>query len=326
MSRHKLLRHIMTGVILSGVFLIGCRAPGTAPPDTLTPAQARQIPISPTRPAAKSATPPVVATALPTPSTSPMAAVKWIDTHTHLAEHVGASGSAGQPACPSEECLDRAVVAMDKYGMQMALVMSPPSARAGSFEVETQLAEAAQSRPDRFAYLGGGSVLNPLIQQTAHLASVPTDLQQRFEKAAQRVIEVGAIGFGETAVLHLSLSESHPFEEAPPDSPLFLLLADIAAQHDVPIDIHLQAVLSDMPTPPQYNRLSTRNPETLHANIAAFERLLMHNEKARIVWAHVGWDNTGDMTVDLVRQLVEKHSNLYLQMTFHGDRLSLIHI
>jgi predicted TIM-barrel fold metal-dependent hydrolase len=76
----------------------------------------------------------------------------------------------------------------------------------------------------------------------------------------------------------------------------------------------MEAVVQDKATPPRFRILSSRNPPTLKANIAALERLLAHNRDARIVWAHVGSDHTGDMTVPLLKRLLEAHLNLYMQL------------
>ena len=32
------------------------------------------------------------------------------------------------------------------------------------------------------------------------------------------------------------------------------------------------------------------------------------------MWVHVGWDNTGHMTVALLRRLLDQHPNLFLQL------------
>ena len=93
-----------------------------------------------------------------------------------------------------------------------------------------------------------------------------------------------------------------------------MLLADIAASHNVPIDLHMEAVPQDMQLQEGLNRNSQKNPPILHANIPALERLLSHNKKTMIVWQHIGWDNTGWMTVELLRRLLETHPNLYLSM------------
>jgi hypothetical protein len=57
---------------------------------------------------------------------------------------------------------------------------------------------------------------------------------------------------------------------------------------------------------------SPPNPNILKPNIAAFERLLAHNRKARILWSHVGWCNTGRRTAALCADLLRKHPNLYM--------------
>jgi predicted TIM-barrel fold metal-dependent hydrolase len=103
-----------------------------------------------------------------------------------------------------------------------------------------------------------------------------------------------------------------PYQSAPPDHPLFLLLADIAAQYDVPINLHMEAVTRAMPLP--QNLKSSPNPPQLHENIFAFERLLAHNPRAKIIWAHLGSDGTGDRTPDLCRRLLREHSNLYMEI------------
>jgi predicted TIM-barrel fold metal-dependent hydrolase len=202
---------------------------------------------------------------------------------------------------------------MDSFRVQRSLVMPPP----GPFERSNETAgfmAVVQRFPDRFAYLAAGDSLNAMIQQALRSGTVSPQLREGFQQTAEALIRGGAVGFGETTALHLSFNPSHPFETAPPDHALFLLLADIAARLDVPIDLHMEAVLQDKPPHPRLVSLSRNNPPTLIANIAGFERLLQHNRNARIVWAHVGWDNTGDMTVGLLRRLLGAHPNVYLQL------------
>jgi hypothetical protein len=95
---------------------------------------------------------------------------------------------------------------------------------------------------------------------------------------------------------------------------LFLLLADLAARFDVPIDLHMEAITQDTPTPEWLRQASPNNPAILKENVTGFERLLAHNRQARIVWAHAGRDPIGQMTISLLRRLAEIHSNLYLQI------------
>jgi hypothetical protein len=93
-----------------------------------------------------------------------------------------------------------------------------------------------------------------------------------------------------------------------------LLLADIAAQHQVPIDLHMEAIVRRRLTPENLRRAAAANPSVLEPTIPAFERLLAHNRNARIVWQHIGWDNTGDMTPELVDRLMSTHPNLYIAL------------
>jgi predicted TIM-barrel fold metal-dependent hydrolase len=111
--------------------------------------------------------------------------------------------------------------------------------------------------------------------------------------------------------------------QAAPDHPLFLLLADIAARHQLPIDLHMEAVPEKMETPAGFRRLNRNNPPFLEPNIAALERLLAHNRKATIVWQHAGWDNTGQATPQLFRRLLKSHSNLVLALRIEERQLTV---
>ena len=103
-----------------------------------------------------------------------------------------------------------------------------------------------------------------------------------------------------------------PYQYAPADHPLFLLLADIAAQYGVPINLHMEAVPRAMSLPLAFK--SPPNAPQLHANIPAFERLLAHNPRAKIIWAHAGADGTGFRTPELCRRLLQRHPNLYMEI------------
>jgi predicted TIM-barrel fold metal-dependent hydrolase len=142
---------------------------------------------------------------------------------------------------------------------------------------------------------------------------VSADDIRRFQQEAARVIESGAIGFGEFAAEHFSSGRgNHPYESTPPDHPYFLALADIAAQSGMPIDLHMEAVPHDMPMPEPM--LRGPNPRQLRENISGLERLLEHNPRANVVWAHAGWDLTGERTIELMRALLQRHPNLYMSI------------
>jgi Amidohydrolase len=109
----------------------------------------------------------------------------------------------------------------------------------------------------------------------------------------------------------LALAPGHPYESVPADHPLLLQLADLAARHNVPIDLHFDPVVEEMPRP---DWAPASNPAVLPANFAAFERLLAHNRAAKIIWAHAGSDNLGQWTVALSQRMLSTHPNLFMSL------------
>jgi predicted TIM-barrel fold metal-dependent hydrolase len=169
---------------------------------------------------------------------------------------------------------------------------------------------AVKKSPDAFAFLAGGGSLNGMIQEAVRTGRTDAEVQRIFKERAEAIVRQGALGFGEMTAEHFA--GATPYQYAPPDHPLFLLLADLAAQHGLVIDLHLEAVPHPMTLPPDMK--SPPNPPSLHENIAAFERLLSHNRGARIIWAHAGSDNTGYRTPELCRRLLGTHPNLFMQI------------
>jgi len=223
----------------------------------------------------------------------------FIDVHTHLDEtNVGGSMQAAINAMPQEN---------------LAKIVFMPSpftlADANRFDVEGLLS-VAKKYPGKIYVLGGGGTLNPMLIEAARAGDAGPEMQKKFKERAEAILAAGAVGFGEMAAEHFP--SSTPYEHAEPDNPLLLLLADVAAQHDVPISIHMEAVPQDMDLPAPLK--SPPNPPHLHANMAAFERLLSHNPRAKIVWAHLGWDTTGYRTPEQTRRLFEAHSNLFMEI------------
>jgi predicted TIM-barrel fold metal-dependent hydrolase len=228
---------------------------------------------------------------------------EWIDVHVHLFADKGALADF-------DEVARQALQIMDAEGIRTMLVMSPPRVREGP-DTES-LAEMTRRYGPRLAMLGGGGTLNPMVQEAGPSSEVSEELRQRFEATAERLIASGAKGFGEITAHHLSLAPGHAYAAVAPDHPLLRLLADIAARHGVPIDLHLDPVPSDIATPAHLG--AGPNPPRLQANIAGFERLLAHNRKATIVWAHAGSDPLGAFTPTLVRELLGRHPNLALSI------------
>jgi predicted TIM-barrel fold metal-dependent hydrolase len=181
--------------------------------------------------------------------------------------------------------------------------------RPGTFDAEVLLPTAKQY-PGKVAVLGGGGTLNPMIMKSVATGDAGPAIQKKFKERAEELIREGVAGFGEMTAEHFD--GATPYQYAPADHLLFLLLADVAAEHDVPIDLHMEAVPAAMPLPAGLK--SPPNAPELHANIAAFERLLAHNPHAKIIWAHAGADGTGFRTPDLCRRLLRAHSNLYMEI------------
>ena len=86
--------------------------------------------------------------------------------------------------------------------------------------------------------------------------------------------------------------------------------------------MHMEAVSEQMPLPKKLR--SPPNPRELSPNIGAFERLLAHNPKAKILWSHVGGgDNTGHRTAALTARLLKTYPNLYISFKIsHRDSLA----
>lgn len=244
----------------------------------------------------------------------------WIDCHAHLLGTYPSGG--GDWAADWEGAVQVALEEMDAAGIKRTIVMPPPltSERRGNFDAE-ELAQVCARRPQRFSFLAGGGSLNLMIQQAVRQGRTPAGLERRFRDRAEKILALGARGFGELALEHFSFTSGHPYEWAPPDHPLLLLLADLAAERGVPIDLHMEAAPSDLPLPAHLK--SPPNPSSVRANIAAFERLLAHNRKARIIWSHIGWGHTGRRTPELCLRLLADHPNLYMSFKLHHH--SLIH-
>ncbi len=230
-----------------------------------------------------------------------------LDAHNHILPYVGRQETDFMGGARA------ALKVMDKYRISTMVLMPHPftSGQAGAYTYRP-LQRVVKKHPDRFVFLGGGGTLNVMLHHAVARGAVSGELKERFIKTAEQILAHGAIGFGELVAEHFSMHSGHPYESAPPDHPLLLLLADIAARHDVPIDLHMEAIPRQMDRPP--NIPTANNPAVLPANIEKFERLLDHNKGARFIWAHAGWDNTGFRTIGLMRELLGRHPNLYMSI------------
>jgi hypothetical protein len=237
------------------------------------------------------------------------AAAESFDARAHIDVHMHVIGLTPEQL---DQAVGHAVGEMDNYGIAKAVVFPPPIPSLGRFDYEDYV-PALRRHPGRFGFLAGGGTLNPIIQTHSDPQTLTRAVRQSFADEANRMLDDGAAGFGEMAALHLSLVPNHPFEQVSMAHPLFLLLTEIAGQHNAVIDLHLDPVTgasmktpSDLKVPP--------NPPTLQGNIDDFERLLAHNRDAKIAWAHGGSDFTGNMTPALIGGLMDRHPNLFMSL------------
>ena len=232
-------------------------------------------------------------------------AYPFMDAHTHL--------DPGNP----QRSINVALQTMVNENADRIVFMPPPftSDDRARFDAEIFLPQI-QGHEDKLTVLGGGGTLNAMIQQSVRSGDSGPEVRRRFEQQAEALLRAGVAGFGEMAAEHFA--GATPYQSAPPDHPLFLLLADIAAAHGVPIDLHMEAVPEVMSLPAGCK--SPPNPPQLSSNIAAFERLLAHNRRARIVWAHAGADYAGYRTPELCRRLLAAHPNLFMEIKIDPEK------
>lgn len=217
------------------------------------------------------------------------------------------------------EIADGIVAEMDKWGARTTFLVPPPQppGRRDYQEIEDYL-PVLKKYPGRFAALGGGGSLNPLIIGTNPERVTDSD-RQALRRRAEEILAKGALGLGEVTSSHFSLPkmpQGHPYEATAPDHPLLLELADFAAERNVPIDVHFDVVPQDMTIPPHLAGL--QNPRELKANLAQFEKFLAHNRQAKIIWSHAGSDTGRQRTLGMMTRLLAQHPNLYMSIRLIG--------
>jgi predicted TIM-barrel fold metal-dependent hydrolase len=236
----------------------------------------------------------------PQSATEPVPALTpYVEAHTHFDEH------------DIPGTIHAALEALKTQNAASVILQMLPDTfdHPGHYDAEVIL-PAAKKYPGKLIVVGGGGTLNPMIHQSVVSGDSGPEVQKKFKDRAEELLREGVAGFGEMTAEHFD--GATPYQYAPADHPLFLLLADISAQHNVPFDLHMEAVTKDMPLPPELK--SPPNAAQLHENITALERLLVHNQRAKIIWAHAGADGTGGRTPDLCRRLLRAHSNLYMEI------------
>ena len=239
--------------------------------------------------------------ALPAGAAEPgPSAMAFVDAHVHIDEK--------DPAGSVERLANSLAPLNEAHAVVQVLPYGPGDPDAWDLE---RIAAAVKGHPGVLAMTGGGGTLNPMLVEAYAKGDTGPEVRARLRARAEAILRQGAAGFGELSNEHFVLPGGgvKDYEYYPCDFPLMLLLADIAAEHDVPIDLHMEAVPEDMPS-----GLPAPNAPMLHANFKAMENLLAHNPKAKIIWAHVGSDNSGFRTPDRMRPLLKAHPNLYMEI------------
>jgi hypothetical protein len=223
----------------------------------------------------------------------------FFDMHAHPVVNLRAA-----PMPPAGSLL----AVMDTHGIERTVLSPPPVTRgegSGATYGTAELAQLVAQAPGRLGFSGGGDSLNPMLQRLSANA-VSIEALNAFRSKALAIVEAGAVCFAELGAEVLAAGKGmpggHDHQTTPADHPLLLALAEIAAQSGVPIGLHMEAI--------------TGGPTE---NISAMERLLASRREARIVWLHAGWDRTGQRSVALMGELLQRHSNLF--MTIKSDRL-----
>src|SRR3990172_2560735 len=103
------------------------------------------------------------------PAAPAFAEVEFIDTHIHMFR------TSTEP-CSYDDAISQALETMDAFGVQRSLVMPTPHEEQGdACDDHTGLALVASDPSGRFAFLGGGATLNPLIQDAVNGVAVDED-------------------------------------------------------------------------------------------------------------------------------------------------------
>lgn len=197
--------------------------------------------------------------------TAQKSSIAVVDVHAHL---VPGSGMR------FDRSLATAVRIMDRFGIATSILMSPPRVRGikQNYDI-ADFRSALRKYPGRFVYLGGGGTLNPTLHSYRNHSKVTDKVRRAFAAQARRLVDQGAHGFGEMGGLHISLSPKHGYTYVPADHPLLKVLADVAAEHNLPLDLHMDAVKSQMKPPPQLARLPN-NPKKFPATLGAWKSAL----------------------------------------------------
>jgi predicted TIM-barrel fold metal-dependent hydrolase len=234
-----------------------------------------------------------------------------IDTHVHLVPGKDLD---------FHKAIKAVIEKMDQYGVATSILMPPPrSVKIRQNYDYSDFCEQLNEYPGRFLCMGGGGSLNITLHTNRDPEQVSEETKKEFAASARKIAAGGVVGYGEISSLHISLADKHAYSFVPADHPLLKVLADVAAEQSLPIDLHMDALARATPPPARLASLPN-NPKKFPETLSALDRLLSHNAETTIVWAHAGTDHLGDFSPKVIRSLMEKHDNLYVSLKVVGPK------
>ncbi len=260
MKRFTCFYLVSLSVLLSLVSIVGCRqpsAPTTSTPPSGNLTQAPSENVTPTLPATENQTTLTTQPATPTPAPAPKPVPSyWIDAHSHVNPGFSAGGLTG---------VDLLVSSMDKAGVGKAVLFRHPQSKTAD------VLEAYRKYPDRIVPVRGDDGLD--VNDPTTLNPVRADLDTGLFR-----------GLGEIFVRHAGAKV-----DIPADHPVMLELFKLAAEHGIPVTVHLDS------------------PEK---GLDAFERALNQSPSTTFIWAH-----SGPSTPDVLKGMLDRHPNLYADLS-----------
>lgn len=207
-----------------------------------------------------------------------------------------------------------AIQNMGQFNIKRSLLMPPPyvdSSLRNFYDIEDMLF-VTKDYPGKFALMGG-SRLNVMIHSYVP-DQVDDIVRAQFRQVAEQTVSHGAVGIGEIAIHHVSIpvmGSQHAYERVSPLHPLLQILAEVAAEKDIPIDIHFDIVPEQMPLP-EVLRPNPNNPPVLSENLQEFKQFLAKNPKTKFIWSHVGFEPLLTRHPGRVEAFLKEFPNLYM--------------
>ena len=179
---------------------------------------------------------------------------------------------------------------------QVILEPAPSPIIRGEAEADFGIMRMAELHPERIFVMYGGEALTLMFRSVMERVDTP-ELERQFERLVRDALDSRKyVGIGEIGLFHMpTVTRGGPVIEA--DHPWMLKLADLAAEYGVPIDLHMEAT---------------------NETVAGLERLLAHNRRAKVIWAHAGWSELGGSTAETWYRLFDRHPNLYGSIKLRG--------